>query len=110
MAFQKAISYLKKTVFHPAEIVKLIDQHSSTLNVSGIELIKDLAKQLNINLMYERTTIQDYRRHLALGLFSDILAHDYNENNEVSITPCHVSLPLRNVLRLFIKSFKIPFI
>ena len=48
--------------------------------------------------MYERTTIQDYRRHLALGLFSDILAHDYNENNEVSITPCHVSLPLRNVL------------
>ena len=38
MAFQKAISYLKKTVFHPAEIVKLIDQHSSTLNVQLVAL------------------------------------------------------------------------
>ena len=53
-------------------------------------------------MLYSRSTYQDYRRDLALGLWTELYKLD--PNDDYVITPSHCILPIKVVLRLFIKS------
>ena len=91
------ISFIKHNVLDPAHVIEVIDSHVQVLNVSGLELISKLTKLIGIDMMYERTSLQNYRKYVALGLFVKLV--ELGRNNPFTITESHVSLPLVNVLR-----------
>ena len=98
---KKAFEFIKKTVFNPQNLCHLVDNHIKTLNMSGIEAFRQLGESLGIDIMYSRSSCQDYRKHLALGLWMEIYGL-LEKNEEVVIEQSHCILPIKAVLKLFI--------
>ena len=98
----KAYSFIKNDIFNQENICELIDRNSKTLNISGFEAIKSLAKLFNVDIAFCRSSYQDYRKYLALGLFSELVSFDPNQ--EFVVAEDYFVLPLYNILCLLIKT------
>ena len=100
--YKSAFQYVKKTIFNPTKIAELLQQNVKTINVSGVDLVLNkLAKSFGVDLGYERTSLQNERSWLALGLFHELLSFG---NEGFVIEPDYVVLPVSNVLKLIIKN------
>ena len=99
--FNRAYVFIKKEIFNPLNVIELLQSNTKTLNVSGFDLFNKLAKSFGVDMCYERTTLQNQRSYLALGLFHELLSFGHQG---FVIKPDYFVLPVMNVLKLIIKN------
>ena len=86
----RLFSYFRKELATPKLLSKLIDENTSSLNLSGVDIIASQFKKLGLPIIPERTSVQDYRNHLSVGLLYELRNQSTRYFDEVFV--CDVNL------------------
>ena len=104
---EQFISYFRKELATPKLLSKLIDENTSSLNLSGVDIIASQFKKLGLPIIPERTSVQDYRNHLSVGLLYELRNQSTRDFDEVFVCDVNlIVLPVKCFLILLIKVFK----
>jgi hypothetical protein len=79
---EKFISMFRKEIATAQNLATLIDENTNSLNLSGMNVVSDFFKTFGFNIMPERTSIQNYRQNLGIGLLHELYAQSPEDFEE----------------------------